>query len=38
LYQRNRDYCIAVVDLTGLFWTRRFVRNCLGKELGDAEE
>ena len=25
-------------DLTGLFWTKRFERNCLGKELGHAEE
>jgi len=25
-------------DLTGLFWTERFERNCLGKEPGDAEE
>jgi len=25
-------------DLTGLFWTKGSVRNCLGKELGHAEE
>ena len=25
-------------DLTELFWTKRFERNCLGKELGHAEE
>ena len=25
-------------DLTGLFWTKRFERNCLGKELRNAEE
>jgi hypothetical protein len=24
--------------LTGLFWTKRFVRNCLDRELGHAEE
>ena len=26
------------VDLNGLFWTKRFERNWLGKELGHAEE
>ena len=25
-------------DLTGFFWTKRFVRNCLGKEFCHAEE
>jgi putative transposase len=28
----------AAGDLTGLFWTKRFDRNCLGKEEGHAEE
>ena len=27
-----------VGDLTGFFWTKRFVRNCLGKEFCHAEE
>jgi hypothetical protein len=26
------------VDLTWTFWTKRFVRNCLGKEFSYAEE
>ena len=26
------------VDLTELFWTKRFEKNCLGKELSRAEE
>jgi transposase InsO family protein len=34
--RRINSLGVIETNLTGSFWTKRFVRNCLGKEPGDG--